>query len=155
MAKTQLILHPGELPSEGKSFEGELCASVFDLHDGLAKPISPLHYALQVSVVDGFLVLQGHLSAHFEFVCALTTKKFEQEILLNPYLESIELENQESVDLTEQLREDILLALPAYPKAPGAESEADFPDAKLDEKASSEGSRRTEWDALDGLKTSD
>ena len=92
MAATQLILQPAEIPTEGKALQGELDPSIFELKDKLATPKSPLRYDLLLSVVDGYLVLQGSLTTTFELICALTTKPFEQEITLNPYLESIEVE---------------------------------------------------------------
>ena len=155
MASTQLIIHPAEIPGEGKALQGELDSSIFDLKDKLPKPKSPLRYDLLVSIVDGYLILQGSLTTTFELVCVLTTKPFDEEITLNPYLESIELEIGESLDLTEQLREDTLIALPAYPKAPGADAEADFSPSVTKVANEEKAGRRAEWDALDGLKTND
>ena len=155
MAATQLILQPAEIPTEGKALQGELDPSIFELKDKLATPKSPLRYDLLLSVVDGYLVLQGSLTTTFELICALTTKPFEQEITLNPYLESIEVEIGQSLDLTEQLREDTLLALPAYPKAPGADVEADFSPSVTQVANEEKDSRRAEWDALDSLNTND
>lgn len=82
MASTQLIIHPAEIPGEGKALQGELDSSIFDLKDKLAKPKSPLRYDLLVSIVDGYLILQGSLTTTFELVCVLTTKPFDEEITL-------------------------------------------------------------------------
>ncbi|MFT4640306.1 MAG: hypothetical protein ACI8T1_003633 [Verrucomicrobiales bacterium] len=153
MAVSNLILQLGEIPIDGVPLQGEIDRNVFDLTDKLARPLSPLRYDIQADLAEGFLLLRGRLSADFELTCALTTKLFPFEVLLDPYMESIEVENGQFLDLTEQLREDILLALPAYPRAPGAE--ADLPKKVSEPVPLEKQSGRAEWDALDGLKTSD
>lgn len=146
---TSLILQLGEIPPEGLHLEGELDRKVLEVPDQLAEATSPLRYALRVSYVDGYVVLQGKLSADFRLVCGQTSQRFDHAVVLDPYLESVEPENTAFLDLTDQLREDILLALPAYPRAPGSEAEVTLPPSEAQE------TRRSEWDALDGLKTND
>ena len=155
MAESKLFLQLGEIPEDGVSLQGELNRNVFDLRDRLARPLSNLRYDLQARITDGYLVLQGQLEAEFELVCGRTTKGFSHTVHLAPYTEAVELENSEFLDLTDQLREDILLALPAYPRAPGSDEEDDLPLVGSDSPAQSEESRRSEWDALDGLETND
>jgi uncharacterized metal-binding protein YceD (DUF177 family) len=128
---------------------------MFDLRDALARPLSGLRYELHASLSDGQVILNGRLEADFELTCGKTTEKFPQTVELAPYFETIELENSDSIDLTEQLREDILLALPAYPRAPGADESDTLPEVESADSTSGEESRRSEWDALDGLKTND
>lgn len=151
MSASTLILQLGTIPSEGVALQGELDRSVFDLKDQLAEPSSPLRYDLRATVADGCLLLQGRLEAEFELSCGHTLERFSHTVRLDPYLESVELENGEFIDLTDQLRDDILLALPAYPRAPGSEEEIPWPQKDT----SAEDSRRPEWDALDDLKTKD
>ncbi len=155
MALSNLILQLAEIPLEGVELQGELDQAVFDLKDGLARPLSALRYNLKATLADGCLVLQGRLEADFELTCARTTKPFPHKIQLDPYLESIEQENSEFLDLTDQLREDILLALPAYPRAPGSDEDDNLPLVESPQETSGSESRRSEWDALDGLKTND
>lgn len=156
MAASNLILQLGEIPSEGTPLQGEIGPEIFDLKDGLAKPRSGLGYDLTATLVDGQVVLQGHLEANFELVCTHSSKRFTHKVRLDPYLESVEPENSEFLDLTDQLREDILLALPAYPRAPGSDADGDLPLAASSQEEPNQGeSGRSEWDALDGLKTND
>ncbi len=155
MPRSNLILHLAEMPPGGLSLQGEMDRAVFDLRDSLAKPLSELGYQLHASLAEGFLILKGRLEAEFELICARTTDPFPYLVELDPYLETIEVENGDSIDLTDQLREDILLALPAYPRAPGSEETADWPGMTPDDHRRDSESRRSEWDALDGLKTKD
>ena len=153
MAASNLILSIGEIPDEGLNLTGQLPASIFDLKDGLAKPKSPVSYDLHVSLADQFVIMQGSVSADFSLTCVHSSKPFDFAVRLDPYQESVELENPELIDLTERIREDTLLALPAYPTSP--ESEASFPVSDPEqhrrlEEAADEGP--SAWDALDGLQ---
>ncbi len=152
MAASNLILSIGEIPEEGLYLVGDLPASVFDLKDGLALPKSPLHYDLHVSLADQFVIMMGTISVDFTLTCAQTSKPFDYAVRLDPYQESVELENPEFIDLTERIREDTLLALPAYPTSP--ESEASFPVSDPAQHRRSEDATEgpSAWDALDGLQ---
>jgi|MDTC01.2.fsa_nt_gb uncharacterized metal-binding protein YceD (DUF177 family) len=152
MAASNLILSIGEIPEEGLNLAGELPMSVYGLKDGLARAKSPLRYDLQVSRADQFVILLGSLAVDFSLTCVHTSKPFDHQVRLDPYQESVEMENPEFIDLTERIREDTLLALPAYPSAP--DSEASFPasDPEQHRGLEKDADGSSAWDALDGLQ---
>lgn len=111
------------LPEEGKNFSGELPPEIFDLPDHDAKPLGPLTYDLFVQRFASELLLSGTLSAPFEFICVRTIHPFKKTLVIDPANVSVEIEDEGSVDATEAIREEILLAFPDYPRC----EEADEP----------------------------
>ncbi len=149
---TTLCVTIEDIPEEGLSLSGELDRSLFDLKDGLARAVSPLSYDLQVMLVSEAVILLGEIAASFELQCSCTLEYFSHEVRLAPYRESVELENPDFLDLTDRLREDILLALPAYPRSPAADgADAALPTTSKDD-TGDEARGPSAWDALDGLK---
>jgi uncharacterized metal-binding protein YceD (DUF177 family) len=111
------------LPEEGKNFSGELPPEIFELPDHDAKPLGPLTYDLFVQRFASELLLSGTLSAPFEFICVRTIHPFKKTLVIDPANVSVEIEDEGSVDATEAIREEILLAFPDYPRC----EEADEP----------------------------
>lgn len=109
---SQLVVPTGET----LDLEGEIDASVFHLPGKTAAASSPLRYSLQATHADGVVVVNGSIRAGFSLECVRCCTHFPHEVVLDPYLADIELENSPVIDLTDRLREDILLALPAYPR---------------------------------------
>lgn len=112
-----LIIDPKYFPAEGLHLEGQLPVSVIELDsDDIAQAKSPLHYELDVHRDDEGFVLSGELRATFELQCGRCAENFLSEIRITPYVQDVEIENDQPLDLTNTLREDILLALPNYPR---------------------------------------
>jgi uncharacterized metal-binding protein YceD (DUF177 family) len=106
----------GELP---------LADLAFDLRDDLIRATQPLHYDLEIELLDDSLLVQGLLRLKLECQCVRCLKDFEFELALDPWtlhlpLEPLEGEDAVSikndcVDLTPLVREDILLGFPQHP----------------------------------------
>jgi uncharacterized protein len=111
------------LPEEGKNFSGELSPELFDLPEHDAKPVGPLTYDLHVQRFGSELLLSGSLSAPFELTCVRTVHPFVKTLHVDPANISVEIEQEGAVDVTEALREEILLEIPDYPRC----DEADEP----------------------------
>lgn len=112
----RLVIDLGTLPEEGKEVRGDLDAAIFDLPASDAQPLGPLHYELHVQRFGDELLFQGSLSAPFEFECVRTLQRFKQTISLPEAAISLEIGGQAEIDATEALREEVLLAFPAYPR---------------------------------------
>ena len=113
-----LKIDPRQLPAEGMQLQGTLPTSLFDLTTtDHAKPLTPLEFDL-FAVRDDHdeLVVTGTLRAVFELECGRCTEKFQQKLELTDYTTALPIENDAPIDLTEPIREDILLALPTYPR---------------------------------------
>src|SRR5437867_28836 len=108
-------VHVLQIPAEGMRYEGEEPSSVLELDSDRARAIGPIQYALDVGLSDGGLFATGRLSVKIECQCVRCLEKFRRPLRVDDFACQVELEGREMVDLTEYLREDILLALPAHP----------------------------------------
>jgi uncharacterized metal-binding protein YceD (DUF177 family) len=108
-------IHTLQIPPEGKHFEGSAPASVLDVNEEQTVPVAPLRYSLEVGLSDGGLFATGRLESAFNMECVSCLETFEYPICIPNFACQVELHGAEQVDLTENLREDILLALPAHP----------------------------------------
>lgn len=150
------------LPDGGKEIEGTLPASFFELDPSDAvKATGPLHYHLTVERDDDDLVVTGEMSAPFELECGRCLQRFPYLADFPHFLSDQTIEGEDSmIDLTDLVREDILVALPSYPRCEDgnveprqcpAEGKFDSTaEPEDDEPASTPGTAA--WDALDQLK---
>lgn len=108
-------VHVLQIPPDGKHYEGEESSDVLELHSEQVRAVSPLAYSLEVGLSDGGLWARGEVSVQVECECVRCLEKFRRPLEAPEFACQVELEGKETVDLTEYLREDILLALPAHP----------------------------------------
>jgi uncharacterized metal-binding protein YceD (DUF177 family) len=155
-------VHLRQIPSgETLHLEGEEDPSFLELESADAEPLGPLSYSLDVGLSDGGLFATGRLSQRVKMICVACLEPFEKELASDRFATQVELTGSESVDLTPEIREDILLLLPAHPRCDqGGEKTcpAHFPAA---DRASSlqatlpmdKTARPAIWAALDQLNT--
>ncbi len=158
---SRLIIDPKGVPVVGLQFQGHLHSSVFELPEGdPVKPISPLNYDLYVIQDDNDIIATGEVNATFELICGRCTGEFAYRVELEPYTAALETEKDRPIDLTTTLREDILLALPAYPRCEignvsprrcPSEGKFDTPQEPLLDDKPDDGSGDKAWEALDKL----
>jgi len=145
-------IHIRQIPPEGKHIEGEDPASALDLQDPTAEPCKPLRYALDVGLSDGGLFATGRLESGYRLQCVKCLDPFEYDVILPNFACQVELEGAEEVDLTDSLREDIVLALPAHPHCDWSGSKH-CPGLQLPpEQPLPAETPGPVWDALDHLK---
>ena len=147
-------VHIQQIPPEGLHLEGEEPGSVLDLNDEIARPAGPIAYSLDVGLSEDGLFATGSLSVPLDLVCVACLEHFPFSLQVPDFACQIELTGRETVDLTEQVREDTLLALPPHPHCDWdgeRECKAAFrkqietPDEPLSD-------TREVWGALDQLK---
>jgi uncharacterized protein len=114
--KQSLIIDLATLPEEGMSFSGQLDGAIFDLPENDASAVGPLEYELWAQRFESELLLTGSVSAPFEFTCVVTLKKFVKTISLDSAATSIEIGNSGQIDVTDALREEVILEFPADPR---------------------------------------
>ena len=140
--ETKLVVDVARLDPAGEELVGEvLCV---DLDEPFVKPFGGVRYRLTAQVVGTELLVRGHLEQDFDLVCSRCGKDFDDTIKVDDFLQSYEIsENVSEVDLTADVRESIILALPTYPvcreSCPGIEQKGATP---ADDR----------WNALDNLK---
>lgn len=134
--------------------QGELPAEALDLGpaDEMIRTENPLHYDLRVEAVTHGLLVQGRLKLTLDCECVRCLKSFEHTIELPRWTLHLPLEGEEKatvdndcVDLTPFVREDMLLEFPQHPLC--------RPDcAGLSKKRRDEAeSRPSAWKELDKL----
>jgi len=151
------------LPAEGKFLCGTQPGSFFALaEDDAVRAVSPLEYELTV-VRDGKdIVATGVLAATFELQCGRCLQRFQHRVDMPDYRVELPIENETTMDLTEPVREDMLLTLPNFPRCEDgnveprdcpAEGQFDRPPAAAEEPSAAEaGESAGVWGALDQLK---
>jgi uncharacterized protein len=109
-------VHLNDLPPEGKRFTGELRPAVFqEIFPQGPNPSGLTTFDVQVSLDKDLILVEGVLETEFHLECSRCVEKFPWKLTLDPYFSEEAREGRSNLDLTEFLREDILLALPGYP----------------------------------------
>jgi len=150
-------LQLNKIPAEGFHLIGEEPAEVLGLvDDPVFSASGPICSELYAQVVDGTLIVRGTVSAEIRAECARCTQIFSTTVsdsgFLRDYSDVFEVEE---VDLTEGLREAIILELPSFPlcdeECKGLCS-ACGKDLNEGPCGCSGGDKRGAWEALDNLK---
>jgi uncharacterized metal-binding protein YceD (DUF177 family) len=108
-------VHLRQIPTEGLHLEGEESAEILEPGTTEFRAVSPIRYALDIGLSEGGLFATGTLAVDMEFECVTCLRKFVRTITVDDFALQLELTGAETVDLTEPVREDILLALPPHP----------------------------------------
>ena len=112
--ETKLTIDTSRVDPEGEELEGEV--DCVDLDEPFVKPFGGVRYVLQIQVFGSELLVRGRLEQDFDLVCSRCGKDFDDTIKVEDFTASFEIgEDSPEVDLTEELRESIILALPTYP----------------------------------------
>ena len=153
-------VHTNQIPADGLHLEGTDSSQLLDLHDPGIRPLSDIRYALDVGLSDGGLFATGTVGVDLELECVACLDRFSYPLAVPDFACQLELTGAESVDLTDLVREDIVLALPPHPHCDWngervchkaellAQAAAADSPAETDE---TEKQRRV-WGALDQLK---
>lgn len=148
------------LEDHGLRLKDELPVAELDLGvvDELIRVEQPLRYDLMVELLHDALLVQGSLTLPLECECVRCLKKFRTEMKLKPWALHLPLEGEDKVsvendcvDLTPFVREDMLLDFPQHPlcktDCAGLKTKSQAPKAKTAEKPAS-----ALWSELDKLK---
>jgi uncharacterized protein len=104
--------------------KGELPVTelAFDLQDELIRAEKPLRYDLQVEKLHEAILVQGSLRLTLDCECVRCLKPFKYELALKDWALHLPLEGEDkvsiendSIDLTPFVREDMLIEFPQHP----------------------------------------
>jgi uncharacterized metal-binding protein YceD (DUF177 family) len=109
-------VHLNQIPVEGLHIEGTEGNQILDLHDESIHPVGDVRYAIDVGVSDGGLFATGTVGVDLEMECVACLERFLYPLEIPDFACQVELTGREAVDLTDMVREDILLALPPHPR---------------------------------------
>ena len=115
----KLIVDASRLGPEGDVLEGEV--DVVDIREEFVRPFGGVRYRLTAQLFGKELLVRGTLE-----------QDFDDTVKVDDFVFSCEIdEKAPDVDLTEDVRESIILALPTYPvcseTCPGIERRAQLP----------------------------
>ena len=112
--ETRLVIDASRIDPDGETIEGEV--DCIDLDEEFVHPFGGIRYRLFVQCVGTELLVRGHLEQDFDLVCSRCGQDFDDTIKVDDFTQSYEISDEKSeVDLTEDVRESIILALPTYP----------------------------------------
>jgi|SRR5581483_6868724 len=93
-----------------------------DLHDEMVRVEKPLRYDLEIEQLHNAILVQGKLELPLKCECVRCLKPFDQKLKIDHWALHLPLEGDEKVsiendciDLTPFVREDILLEFPQHP----------------------------------------
>lgn len=139
--EARLVIDASRVDPEGEELEGEV--DCIDIDEEFVKPFGGVRYRLKAQVFGTELLVRGRLEQDFDLVCSRCGKDFDDTIRVEDFTASFEVaENSPEVDVTEEIRESVLLELPNFPlcdeNCVGIEQKSEMP---TDER----------WGALDAL----
>ncbi len=113
----RLIVDVARLDKGGESYKGETGPDLLDLGDSeILTPIGGIEYALKAEILGTELLVRGEVRQRLSCVCSRCADSFETEAVDPDFICSAEInETTDFLDLTEEIREAIILALPGYP----------------------------------------
>lgn len=165
MSEKPLTVYLSQLERGGVKLEGEAPPEMLDLdlHDELLTIRSPLKYSLDVERLGEGILARGLISIVIHCECARCLKPFEHHLEFPEWACHLSLEGEDkvdvkgdAVDLTPQVREDIVLALPQQPlcdsNCNGLPKVAKNEEQKRTVSQPDGDTKPSVWDALDKLK---
>ncbi len=120
----RLIIDVPRLKKNGENFQGELPVEALDWgQDEYSSPVGGLGYDLFVQELGDELLVRGRVWQGFQCVCSRCAKTFEMTVEEPDLLFSLDLNEclieingiNGFADLTNEVREAIILAFPGYP----------------------------------------
>ncbi len=117
--KTQgrLIVDVARLDSAGEWYRGETAPELLELGESdYTKAEGGMRYDLKVELIGQELLVRGSVRQRLTCVCSRCADTFAMEAVDDEFVQSYEVDAETAfVDLTEAVRESILLALFSYP----------------------------------------
>ena len=112
-----MIIEIDKIPEQGLHFSVEEPAEVLGLaDDSIFSAKSPVRCELYVQVVSDTLIVRGTVSAEVQVRCVRCAQMFSTTVTDSGFLRDYsEITETEELDITEDLRETVILNLPQFP----------------------------------------
>ena len=157
----RLEIDVSRLAIEGETLEGEI--DIVDIDEEFVKPFGGVRYRLKVQVFGDELLVRGSLEQDFDLVCSRCGKDFDTTVKVPDWTASFDITGNGKrgtgnglVDITDEVREAILLELPAYPncgeECPGSGVSGQWSGGSGQESGMRDEWSAGQWAALDNLK---
>jgi len=150
-----MIIEIFKLSPEGSNLTGEDPGEILELeNDKFAHAAGPVKYDLFAYIVSHELIVKGTLTVELSMLCGRCAEFFSTFVTVSSFLHAYPIsDGVDKVDVTPDIREDILLEIPSYPSCPWKgtgvcpNSGVNLEVMKLKETLPSDGM----WSALDEL----
>lgn len=152
-----MIVQLRDIPEEGLQLTGKIQRDIFELAEEGFDVDGPVSYDLNASIVGDSVLVMGEVSAPFKLRCGRCLEDFRMVLKSPDFAHGEPLETSKTIDLTEAIREDILLALPIHPLCENGTPPRDCPAAgQFDEvkAAAGDSGNRDAWADLEKFKPS-
>lgn len=103
------------IPEEGLILEGEEPSNIIDIQASEEQFNENIHVSIMVHKVSGKLIVLGTVSTHVSLICSLCCGSFSYLVENKRFTYDCDLEGRDIIDLTEPIREDIIVGLPLRP----------------------------------------
>lgn len=100
------------IPVDGEQLQGDEPASIMELDESDVRFEGVIKYDLHAQIQGNALLVTGKLSTPATLRCSRCLKEFRQGVKVAQFVFHQELQGEDFVDLTENIREDIILELP-------------------------------------------
>jgi uncharacterized protein len=112
-----MIIMVARIPEEGFSYEGSDPGEIMDLADDpFVRADGDVRYALYAQRVSDELIVRGKLWAPLALRCSRCAEFFSTTVADSDFLRAYPAtENTDSVDISPDMREDLLLHIPSFP----------------------------------------
>ncbi|MFA7256558.1 MAG: DUF177 domain-containing protein [Kiritimatiellales bacterium] len=112
-----MIINVARIPESGLKFHEEEPGEILELGEADEfRAAGPVRCDLYAQVVDGILIVRGTVSALLEAHCARCMQIFSTTVTDSGFLRDFPgIQGTEEVDITEELREAVILNLPHFP----------------------------------------
>ena len=138
----RLVIDVSRLAPEGERIAGEV--DCIGLDEEFVKPFGGVRYDLFAQCFGTELLVRGSLEQDFDLVCSRCGGDFDDTVRVEDFTASVDAgEDAREVDITSELRDSVILALPNYPVC----SET-CPGVERKQKPISD----DRWNVLDSLK---
>ena len=113
----RLIVDIARLDEGGEWYRGETAPEVLDFGESeFLTPLGGIVYALKIQTLGTELLARGEVRQRLRCICSRCADTFDTEAAETDFVCSVEInETADFLDLTEEIREAIILALPGYP----------------------------------------
>ncbi len=158
----RVVISAARLREQGELQQiGEVDSGLLDLREGNLLCSGPVKYELQAKLYGEEAVVELRAEVPMHGKCDRCLADLDYTVAVNVE-QGVDLEGQEDeIDLSELVREELILAIPAYPKCELTGKKCQINDINGDfglDKAPQPGvnsaapSHRSVWDALDGIE---
>lgn len=111
-----------QIGEDGYAVEGRESGDLLDLaQDPVARADGDVRYELTVSAAGTELVVSGQIEAPLRLLCSRCAQFFSTTVRVSSFLHAYEwAEHPETLDVSADVREDVLLEIPGFPLCDGA-----------------------------------